>query len=195
MAARQFGVLALIASSFISNAALAASSLKQSGPLAWCVNQANEFSPDLAIGGCTTLIQSGRYNRKNLAIIFYDRGTAYLDGKKDYDRAIADYDQAITLDSKYVFAYSNRGKAYQIGKKDYDRAIADYGRAIKLDPKNATAYYNRGSAYQIGKKIYDRAIADYDRAITLDPKNAIAYVGRGNAYQDGKKDYDRAIAD
>ena len=44
-----------------------------------------------------------------LKVIFYcNRGYAY--GKKgDYNRAIADYTQAIELNPNYVEAYNNRG--------------------------------------------------------------------------------------
>jgi tetratricopeptide (TPR) repeat protein len=107
-------------------------------------------------------------------------------------RAIADYDQAIRLDSNDAHAYNRRGIAYA-NKKDYDRAIADYSQAIQLDPEFVAAYSNRGNAYK-NKGDYDRAFADYDQAIRLDPEYAAAYIGRGLGYAN-KKDYDRAIAD
>ena len=137
------------------------------------------------------------------------RGNAHY-GCKDYDGAIADYDQAIRLDPKYTTAYINRGLARK-AKGDLDgaiadssrpsgstpstppptpprhvdstrlrRAIADYDQAIRLDPKDATAYNNRGSA-RYDRKEYDGAIADYDQAIRLDPKYATAYNNRGSA--------------
>jgi hypothetical protein len=52
----------------------------------WCVNDDNKYSLDLAINGCTAVIQAGRESQKNLAIAFYDRGNAYED-KRDYARA------------------------------------------------------------------------------------------------------------
>ena len=59
-----------------------------------CENQDKQHSSDLAIGGCTALIQSGSLTDENLAIAFYNRGLAYYH-KGEYDRAIADYNQAI----------------------------------------------------------------------------------------------------
>ncbi|MGO9486752.1 MAG: tetratricopeptide repeat protein, partial [Rhodomicrobium sp.] len=112
--------------------------------------------------------------------------------KGDYDRAIADYDQAISLNPQYATAYYSRGLAYY-NKGDYDRAIADYDQAIRLDPKYALAYNNRGFVYNITGD-YDRAIADYDQAIRLDSKYVFAYNNRGNAYV-SKGEYNRAIAD
>ena len=63
-----------------------------------------------------------------------------------YEKAIADFTQAIRLDPSYASAYISRGVAYA-GKGDYDRAIADYNQAIRLDPNYAPAYINRGVAY------------------------------------------------
>src|SRR5262249_21929950 len=65
-------------------------------------------------------------------------------GNHDYDRAIADYSEAIRLNPQYALAFDNRGNAYW-NKADYDRALSDYNEAIRLDPKYASAYYNRGN--------------------------------------------------
>ena len=88
--------------------------------------------------------------------------------KQEYDKAIADYDQAIALDPKLAMAYNNRGTP-GTPSRTYDKAIADYDQAIALDPKYAMAYSNRGNAWY-AKQAYDKAIADYDQAIALDPK-------------------------
>ena len=93
---------------------------------------------------------------------------AFWYDKKDYEKAIADYSEAIRLDPTYVLAFNNRG-APGHDKTDYDKAIADFSEAIRLDPKDAVAYDNRGIAWY-DKKDYDRAIADYNEAIRLDPK-------------------------
>src|SRR5258707_1124819 len=89
----------------------------------------------------------------------HDRGVAWY-VKGDYDRAIADYDEAIRLHPRYAPAFNNRGNVWY-RKGDKDRAIADYDEAIRLDPKYAPAYTNRGNAWS-GKGDNDRAIADYD---------------------------------
>jgi YidC/Oxa1 family membrane protein insertase len=159
--------------------------------LDWCLNKGNAFSADLRISGCTAFIQSGRLSGDGLAAAFYNRGVPYAE-RRDYDRAIADYSEAIRLYPKNARVYNNRGVVYR-AKNDYDRAIADYDEAIRLDPKYALAYLNRGVAYA-DKKDYDRAIADYNAAIRLDPKVARAYSNRGEAYR-AKNDYDRALSD
>lgn len=139
---------------------------------------------DLTIDGCTQLIAK---NVENLPDIYTKRGNGYR-MKKDYDRAIADYDKAIEIDPSYSLAYSLRGLAYA-GKGEHDRAIADYDKALLMRPYIVT-YLNRGKSY-FAKGDYDRALADYNKALELDPADPEAYCGRGDAYK-GKGDEARA---
>lgn len=44
-------------------------------------------------------------------LAYYNRGNAYYD-KRDFDRAIKNYDQAIALDPAYVLAFYDRGLSY-----------------------------------------------------------------------------------
>ena len=146
---------------------------------------------ELAIAGCTAVIQSGKEEKSNLAIAYYYRGAAY-DSRGFYDRAIQDYDQAISLYPKYASAYNKRGYAYWATFK-LDQAIADFDQAISLNPKFAQAYNNRGNAFRV-KGDHDRAIQDFDQAIALLPKFPEAFGNRGISYQ-AKGQYERAIQD
>ncbi|MHC2257783.1 tetratricopeptide (TPR) repeat protein [Bradyrhizobium embrapense] len=115
--------------------------------------------------------------------------------RHDYDRAIADANQAFESGlSRYgkQVGYGERGDAYQ-AKGDHDRAIADYTSSLQLNANNTAALIARGNTYW-AKGDLDRAIADYDQAIALDPKYALAYYNRATAYR-AKGDFDRAIAD
>ena len=113
--------------------------------------------------------------------------------QKEYDKAIADYNEAIRLDPKDASTLYSRGYAWD-AKKEYDKAIADYNEAIRLDPKSVSAFYNRGHSWE-NKKEYDKAIADYNEAIRLDPKlsEAIASLAwlfatcPDSKHRDGKK--------
>src|SRR5512132_1539917 len=91
-------------------------------------------TPDLALEHCTRAIQSGQLSEPSLAVTLNNRGNAYQN-KGDYVRAIADYDQAIKLNSDSALIFNNRGSAHQ-HKGDYERAIQDYEQAIRLDPSS-----------------------------------------------------------
>jgi len=77
-------------------------------------------------------------SKEQRAVDAYNRGIAYAE-KADYDRAIADYTEAIRLDPKLAEAYCSRGAAYGRGKSEYDKAIDDLTEAIRLNPKYADA--------------------------------------------------------
>ena len=64
----------------------------------------------------------------------------------DFDRAIADYNQALAINPNYALALYNRGIAYY-DKRDFDRATRDMNQAIKLNPNFSTAFLDRGIAY------------------------------------------------
>ncbi len=54
-------------------------------------------------------------------------------GKGDFDRAVANFDTAIELDSNYAAAYLNRANARR-SEHDLDHAKMDYEAALKLKP-------------------------------------------------------------
>ena len=100
----------------------------------------------------------------NDAAAFHWRGI-YYSNKFDYDRAIADFSEAIRLRPNAV-DFSLRGNSY-FDKKNYSLAIDDYSEAIRLDPNRAAAAYcNRGKAK---RSINDpSASADIVKASELD---------------------------
>jgi tetratricopeptide (TPR) repeat protein len=51
--------------------------------------------------------------------------------KRQYDRAIEDYDEAIRLDPNEALYVKNRGNAFRIIGQ-YDRAVADFRKALTL---------------------------------------------------------------
>ena len=139
-----------------------------------------------------SLITMRRFDSIPRALSPLATGASLMQTKATYDRAIADFNEAIQLDPKSAHAFRNRGVAYAKQRRQ-DRAIADFNEAIRLDPKSALAFRNRGVVYAY-KGDYDRAIADFNEAIRLDPKSAPAFRNRGVAYA-YKGDNDRAIAD
>jgi tetratricopeptide (TPR) repeat protein len=149
---------------------------------------------DAAIAGYNLLIEvlvKQQGTGSQLSATYFLRGRAYQQ-KGEYDQAIADFDQAITLKPDDAGTYSSRGDAYR-KKGEYDRAIADYDQALALEPDYAEAYYGRGLTYSLNGE-YDRAIKDFDQALALKPGYAEAYYGRGLTYR-LKGEHDHAIAD
>src|SRR6266566_5168821 len=156
---------------------------------AWCEGE-DAVTVDQRLDGCSAVIKAARDKGDKLAGAFNNRAIGYR-LKGEYDRAIADYNQAIKLNAKFAAAYNNRGVAHD-SKGEYDRAIADYDQAIKLKP-SAEAYFNRGNAH-LGKSHYDHAIDDYNQAIKLKADFAAAFDSRGFIFLK-MSNFDAAVSD
>jgi tetratricopeptide (TPR) repeat protein len=97
-----------------------------------CVSE----DPDVAIAGCTALIQEGQLDTAHLVGVSVIRGNAYSD-KEMYDQAIADYSKALSLKPDPV-AYGDRGLVYaKQGNAPF--ALADFRAALAIDPTDQVA--------------------------------------------------------
>jgi tetratricopeptide (TPR) repeat protein len=103
-------------------------------------------SGEAAVEACTRAIDSKKFvkQKRVLSLLYTNRGVEY-EIMKEFDKAIADHDQAIKIDPKNPAPYNNRGNAYA-GKQDWAHAVTDFDMAIKLNPKYAEAFFNRGMA-------------------------------------------------
>jgi tetratricopeptide (TPR) repeat protein len=126
--------------------------------------------------------------------VFSNRALAWV-GKKEFDKAFTDFDEAIRLDPKDATAFANRASAWA-DQKEYDNAIKDYDEAIRLESWGHL-FVERGSVW-VHKKEYGKAIEDYDAAIVSapeDPVTAWAYNRKAwllatcpiEEYRDGKQ--------
>jgi tetratricopeptide (TPR) repeat protein len=86
--------------------------------------------PDLALEGCTALIESGRLSEEDVFKVLLIRGVAYRN-KGNYDQAIQDFDKAIRLKPNIAGAFNNRGVNYDY-KGDYELAIQDWYRFFRV---------------------------------------------------------------
>jgi tetratricopeptide (TPR) repeat protein len=127
----------------------------------------------------------------NNATAYVNRGKEHVN-KKDYDSAIADFNEAIRINPNDSSVYFYRGYAYY-NKNNYDSAIANYSLSIKIDPNNPVTYFNRGNAY-FNKNDYSNAIVDYSLSMKINPNNASTYFCRGYAYE-AIGDKQRALTD
>jgi tetratricopeptide (TPR) repeat protein len=137
-------------------------------------NGLDRTSLETRINGCTALIDAG-HGTTALAIAYNNRGNAYT-ARRDYDRAIQDFDQSIKLNPIYTKPFNNRGVAY-LKKSEYDLAIKAFDEAIGLNPGYAEAFANRAGAY-LKKNEYNLAARDYDEAIRLEPNLEGVWSGR-----------------
>lgn len=101
--------------------------------------------------------------------LYHKRGVAW--GVMEYhDKALADFDRAVSLDALVPSYYHDRGLALHRLKRN-EEAVRDFTKLIELEPGNARAYYLRAVAYTNLKDL-EKAEPDLDRAVALDPKLA-----------------------
>jgi formylglycine-generating enzyme required for sulfatase activity len=154
-------------------------------------NKAEAEKPQLAetrtVAGSKTEIPAG----DNSADFFAKRGWSYHE-KKNYDKAIADFNDAIRMDPLNAGYIDKRGYIYY-KIKDCDKALVDFNEAIRMDPFNAVYFNDHGRCY-LWKGEDNKAIADYSEAIRLDPSKGLYFEDRALVYG-FKGDYKKAVAD
>jgi tetratricopeptide (TPR) repeat protein len=159
-------VRGMFAFAVLSGALFASQVYAQSADTKACADQKG----DPAIEACTRAINAGPKN-KALASVYFNRAVEW-NAKKEHDKAIADYTEAINLNAQYREAFNNRGNAYR-SKREFDSAIADYDVAIKIAPTRGLYHRNRGNVL-MDKRDYERALASFNEAVRLDAKDADA---------------------
>jgi lipoprotein NlpI len=157
-----------------------------------CYNTDDKEAPDAIIAACTTALKDPKLIKDDRVDMLFGRALGY-NAKGDLAKALADYDEAIKLDSTVSDLFFGRGVVNQKMTK-YQEALADYSEVLKRDPKNGDAYGNRGNVYQYGLENYDVAIKDYDAALAIRP-HAMEFANRGSAYLYGIGDNVKAISD
>jgi len=143
----------------------ATQSAAQVQPVPGLCNTTNEAVRE-TIKNCSTIIDTGKTDRRALAIAYNNRAWAH--GQLDeYDLAFRDYDRALQIDPDLVQALLRRAALYiTVGQPT--RSLPDYDRAVRVEPSNASARIDRGTAFQILGD-YELALNDFRQAIRLDP--------------------------
>jgi tetratricopeptide (TPR) repeat protein len=120
------------------------------------------------------------------------RGDYYRDVRHDYRAAVADFDQAITINPKVARAWNFKGMALaQVNQ--IDSAAVCFEQALRIDPRFASALSNRGGA-KLSRGDAVGAVEDLTRAIESDPRIWGGYTNRALAYTI-LKEHEKAIAD
>ncbi len=125
------------------------------------------------------------------AMAFFNNG-CYQVLKKDYEKAIFDFTEAIKLDSGFIQAYENRGVA-KFYLHDYLGAVDDYDIALEINPEDFNTYGRRGWA-KFHLLDLSGSIEDFNKAIEGNSSEPSFYNFRGQVKYN-LKDYDGAIAD
>jgi lipoprotein NlpI len=146
---------------------------------------------DESIAACDRIIGDPKVTGSNRAAALSSR-CGWRWAKQDADRALADCNEAISIDGSGASAYINRGNVY-LSKGDAERALSDFNEAIKRDPRSAWAFNARGEIYK-KKGDVGQAMADFSEAIRLDPDYAIAHRLRGELCKSGG-DFEHARSD
>lgn len=115
---------------------------------------------------------SGAISDFNLALlyktsdpqVFYNKGLAYY-YLKDYEKAIANYNEATKIDSLYEEVYSQRGIAKSLSG-DLAGAEEDFIKAIHLKPDKGVNHYNYGISLLMNNQ-NDMACAEFKLAENL----------------------------
>jgi tetratricopeptide (TPR) repeat protein len=118
-------------------------------------------------------------------------------GRRDQQRALADFDRAIQLGYRAAHAFTSRGM-FHAAVGNIDEALSDFGQAIESDPADEVPHINRAAVYMLQNE-FERAIADYDAAVGLNPDKAGNYQQRAAARKlngqldEALDDYNRAL--
>jgi uncharacterized caspase-like protein len=142
------------------------------------------------LDACERVIASGQAQPKDLAVALATRAEGLVN--RDFDKAIATFNDAIKTDPENLRIVVGRGWAYQ-GKGQEDLAMADYNFALQKRPNFSAAYNDRGTLY-LRKGALQSALDDFSSAIKNAPTGVVAYTNRARV-ETINKDYDAALAD
>ncbi len=125
---------------------------------------------------------------------YFMRAYVYIQ-VQEFQKSLADYNQAISLNPKSSQAYNNRAILKTDKLNDIQGALADYNQAISLNPKLSEAYSNRANLKDEKLNDIQGALADYNQAISLNPKNSQAHNNRAILKDEKLNDTQGALAD
>jgi tetratricopeptide (TPR) repeat protein len=135
-------------------------------------------------------------NNRKLAEIYNSRGLVWTEAQA-FEKALADFNTAVTINPDNALAIANRGQLWRI-RGDLERSLADLNKAIAMDPKSALFPSYRSDTYRYAGDL-DRALADANLAVSNAPDFVRAIVVRGLGYErqgkveEARSDFEKAI--
>jgi len=133
-----------------------------------------------------------RYPRR-IVDAYYNRGLYYYyqNGTR-LDAALADFDQAIALNSRAAKAWLNKGIVLS-ERNQVDSAFVCIDRALQIQPDLFAAWSNRGRM-KARKGDLAGAVADFSRSIAINPRYRDGYRNRALVYT-MMEEYEKSITD
>lgn len=124
--------------------------LRPTHPEGW-VNLGFAYSeldmPDAALRTYTRALQLDSVESK--ALLYNNRGFLYLEHKKDYTSAKADFEASLRLDPQQAMTYVSMGELY-LFQQQYAAALPWFDRALAIERRTVresfAAYYRKGQA-------------------------------------------------
>lgn len=146
-----------------------------------------------------TLNSCNGHNQKKANSLFYAANDRLKTNSENIDsldikQSIADYTEAIRLNSKYWQAYRNRSRLYQ-QIEEFDKAVVDLTTALKYANKSSSINLHDMRAYSYyALGMYQNAIADWTIAVDNLANPSLALYQRAKAeWELGQKE--KACAD
>ncbi|MEI6045292.1 MAG: tetratricopeptide repeat protein [Chloroflexota bacterium] len=119
-------------------------------------------------------------SENSLIQVFMEQGQNLYDAG-NYEKALQEFEMALSFDSQYAPAYFGRARCYFQLDEDEKRAADEYSKAIELDPNYIDAYLERSRCYShLG--LLERAIQDTTKVIELNPHCGLAYGLRSSCF-------------
>lgn len=154
-------------------------------------NHTIALSPDIIAYHFERIQQLTQQIQKTPNTTMYYKRALQLATVKDFQSAIEDIENAISIDSTFSLGYFTRAyithtilqqpqtnTIIESKANTIQKIIQDYQKTIQLTPDFTFAYYNLGNIY-LEKKQYQQAIEQYQQAIKIDPDFAEAYYNMG----------------
>ncbi|HUH78529.1 MAG TPA: response regulator [Methanoregula sp.] len=114
------------------------------------------------------------------AIVHYRKGVTEYTKNMDYHAAIEAFDQALKIDPKLAFVWSDRGLCFR-ALNDHSEALKSLLRAVELAPENPEMLFNLGETLEtigvlyMSNKYLDSAVKTFQMVVNQMPNNANAW--------------------
>ena len=95
--------------------------------------------------------------------------------EKEYDKAIAEYDELVKLEPNNAHTYYSIGIMLQ-QTKDYDKAFSNFEKALSIDPESIESLYQVGRNAVFSKKNLDKGIESLNKYVKYDPDKSLPQV-------------------